>query len=70
MNGIVEGMLVRVLPPKPEWRDDPPSYIEEMDEYAGKVYKVAGVLGRFVTLDEPEGYEWHQDWLAPVFNED
>ena len=59
------GDIVIVKPRKPEWKNQPPKYLDEMTVYAGKKYKIER-LSSFDGYVIFKGYAWSTEWLEPV----
>ena len=60
------GDVVKVRPPKKEWRTIPPQFIEPMDKYVSKYYRVERINKWGWVELENNCWQWNPRWLKLV----
>jgi hypothetical protein len=63
MNKFKPGDKVRILPRKPEWANQYPSYVDEMLVFVGRTFTIPDGEWEYALY---KNYSWHEDWLEHV----
>ena len=68
-TGFKVGDLVMVRPFQEDWVGQEPGFANNMRQYCGMSFKIHCIYGNTnIELDiaHGSGYQWHEDWLAPL----